>query len=149
MVRMIASGSPDKEWFSGGDMNDGGTETYCGETELDRLRAQLAATEAKWAEQHLEAIARLAGGIAHDLNNLLVVIVSNAHLLRDRLGHDHPGLEEIEDILRATERATELTRRLLASGRKQTLHVEIVDLNTLLKRATPTLRRLLLQTRNH
>jgi PAS domain S-box-containing protein len=77
--------------------------------------------------QKMEAVGRLAGGVAHDFNNLLTAIRASAELLREQLGPDtHGDLEEIE---RACARATDLTRRLLALGRRQVLAAQLLDVN--------------------
>lgn len=93
--------------------------------------------------QKLDAVGRLAGGIAHDFNNLLGVIGGYAELLSHSLGVDHAGQERITQIRRATERATALTRQLLAFGRKQVLQPRVVDVNQLLDDTSDLLRQLL------
>ncbi|WP_310569793.1 PAS domain S-box protein [Gemmatimonas sp.] len=83
--------------------------------------------------QKLEAVGQLAGGIAHDFNNLLTVIRGATGFLRDGFGPTSPYAEDLDAIERATERAEELTRRLLAVGRRQMLRAESVELNQLLR----------------
>ena len=79
--------------------------------------------------QKMEAIGRLAGGVAHDFNNLLMVISGYSEFLLERLGPD-PGLRgPAQEISNAAQRATSLTRQLLAFSRKQILAPKIVDLN--------------------
>jgi signal transduction histidine kinase/DNA-binding response OmpR family regulator len=79
--------------------------------------------------QKMEAIGRLAGGIAHDFNNLLMVISGYSEFLLERLGPD-PGLRgPAQEISSASERATSLTRQLLAFSRKQMLTPKVIDLN--------------------
>ncbi len=79
--------------------------------------------------QKMEAIGRLAGGIAHDFNNLLMVISGYSEFLLERLGPD-PGLRgPAQEISNATQRATSLTRQLLAFSRKQMLAPKVLDLN--------------------
>ena len=90
--------------------------------------------------QKLEAVAQLAGGIAHDFNNLLTVIRGATMFLRDALGDDSPQIEDVAAIDRATTRAEELTRRLLAVGRRQLLRAEPVELGALLKDQLPIIR---------
>ena len=90
--------------------------------------------------QKLEAVAQLAGGIGHDYNNLLAVIRGATGFLRDGVGPTSPHLEDIAAIERATERAEELTRRLLAVGRRQMLRTEAVELNALLRDHLPIIR---------
>ncbi|WP_396222655.1 PAS domain S-box protein [Gemmatimonas sp.] len=90
--------------------------------------------------QKLEAVAQLAGGIGHDYNNLLTVIRGATGFLREGLGPTSPHIEDIAAIERATERAEELTRRLLAVGRRQMLRTEPVELNALLNDQLPIIR---------
>ncbi len=90
--------------------------------------------------QKLEAVAQLAGGIGHDFNNLLTVIRGAAGFLREGVGETSPYLEDLAAIERATERAEELTRRLLAVGRRQMLRSESVELNALLTAQLPVIR---------
>src|ERR1019366_9076898 len=79
--------------------------------------------------QKMEAVGRLAGGIAHDFNNLLMVISGYSEFLLERLG-DEPQLRgPAQEIASAAERASSLTRQLLAFSRKQMLAPRIVNLN--------------------
>jgi PAS domain S-box-containing protein len=79
--------------------------------------------------QKMEAVGRLAGGIAHDFNNLLMVISGYSEFLLERLG-DEPQLRgPAQEIARAAERASSLTRQLLAFSRKQMLAPRVVNLN--------------------
>jgi PAS domain S-box-containing protein len=79
--------------------------------------------------QKMEAIGRLAGGIAHDFNNLLMVISGYSEFLLERLGPDPRLRGPAQEIANATQRATSLTRQLLAFSRKQMLAPKILDLN--------------------
>ncbi len=90
--------------------------------------------------QKLEAVGQLAGGIAHDFNNLLTVIRGSTGFLRESVGPTSPYAEDLDAIERATERAEELTRRLLAVGRRQMLRAESVELNQLLRDQLPVIR---------
>jgi signal transduction histidine kinase len=91
--------------------------------------------------QRLEAVGQLTGGVAHDFNNLLTVIIGNAELLGDRLA-DNPALVGLAQMtLTAAERGAELTQRLLAFARKQTLEPRAVDVNALLTGMNALLRR--------
>jgi len=90
----------------------------------------------------MESVGRLAGGVAHDFNNLLVVINGYCHLLLKDLAATNPQRETIKEILAAGERATELTRQLLAYSRKQILHPRSFDLNQVVTGLRPMLARL-------
>ncbi len=79
--------------------------------------------------QKMEAIGRLAGGIAHDFNNLLMVISGYSEFLLDRLGPDPSLRGPAQEIAGASQRASSLTRQLLAFSRKQMLAPKILDLN--------------------
>jgi PAS domain S-box-containing protein len=79
--------------------------------------------------QKMEAIGRLAGGIAHDFNNLLMVISGYSEFLLERLGPDPRLRGPAQEIANATQRATSLTRQLLAFSRKQLLAPKILDIN--------------------
>ena len=79
--------------------------------------------------QKMEAIGRLAGGIAHDFNNLLMVISGYSEFLLERLGSDQRLRGPAQEISNATQRATSLTRQLLAFSRKQMLTPKVLDLN--------------------
>ena len=79
--------------------------------------------------QKMEAIGRLAGGIAHDFNNILMVISGYSEFLLERVGLDPHLRGPAQEISNATQRATSLTRQLLAFSRKQMLAPKILDLN--------------------
>ncbi len=93
--------------------------------------------------QKMEAIGTLAGGVAHDFNNILTTIIGNASLALMGVGKDDTLREEIEDIKIAGERAAALTRQLLAFSRKQIIRPEILDLNELLTGLEKMLGRLI------
>jgi signal transduction histidine kinase/CheY-like chemotaxis protein len=91
--------------------------------------------------QRLEAIGRLAGGVAHDLNNLLTIILGNAELARSDSGVVDDGA--LGEIRGAAERAAALTRRLLAFGRRQMYSPGLIDVGLTVVAFEPLLRRLL------
>ena len=80
--------------------------------------------------QKMEAIGRLAGGIAHDFNNLLGVIIGYSDLVSEQIGADSPLRNPVEQIRKAGDRASALTRQLLAFSRQQVLETKVFNLNT-------------------
>ena len=106
------------------------------EQERAALRERLRAAE------RVEAIGRLAGGIAHDFNNLLTPILGAASLLRRDPALPAHRRADVEAILEAAERAAELTRQILALGRRQVLRQVPLDLNAEIARTERMLRRM-------
>ena len=92
-------------------------------TERRRLEAQLQQA------QKMDAIGKLAGGVAHDFNNLLMVISSYAELMQNSLPPQHPLRRNVQEIITASRRAADLTRQLLAFGRKQMQSLQFLSLN--------------------
>ncbi len=93
--------------------------------------------------QKMESIGLLAGGVAHDFNNLLGVIGGYTELMLDSMAPDNPHLESVSQIKRAADRATGLTRQLLAFSRRQILRPAVADLNGIIDDAEKMLRRLI------
>ncbi len=91
----------------------------------------------------MEAVGRLAGGVAHDFNNLLTAISTNADLALDSLESGQDVHEELGQIKRAADRASALTRQLLAFSRKQMLQPRVLDINTAVRDAGDLLARLI------
>ncbi len=105
------------------------------------ITRRLALEEQLQQAQRLESIGQLTGGVAHDFNNLLTVILGNAELLEEALEHD-PQLSALLGMVRsAAERGSDLTRRLLAFARRQTLAPETIDVNNMLRDMDGLLRR--------
>jgi two-component system cell cycle sensor histidine kinase/response regulator CckA len=93
--------------------------------------------------EKLEVIGQLAGGVAHDFNNLIVGILGIAQELQDRLQNDPEAVDDLGQIVKAGERAKGLTRQLLAIGRKQAVHPVVLNVNSILLDFEVMLQRLL------
>lgn len=106
-------------------------------TEKKRLEEQFRQA------QKMEAVGRLAGGVAHDFNNLLTVITGYCQMLYERFEDEDPSKEELEQVLKAADRATVLTKKLLAFSRRQIVQPKVIDLNHLLSEMEELLRRLI------
>ncbi|HWP43006.1 MAG TPA: ATP-binding protein, partial [Blastocatellia bacterium] len=106
-------------------------------------------TERKQLEQQLrqaqkmEAIGRLAGGVAHDFNNLLTAILGFSQLLLQRVGDDEISRREVEEVIKAGQRAAALTGQLLAFSRRQVMQVRALDMNCVVADLEKMLRRLI------
>ena len=93
--------------------------------------------------QKMETVGRLAGGVAHDFNNILTVIQGYGEVVLAGLRADDPAREGLEQINRAADRAASLTRQLLAYSRKQVLQPQVLDLNHVVRNMERMLRRLI------
>ncbi|MCA1586739.1 MAG: PAS domain S-box protein, partial [Acidobacteria bacterium] len=93
--------------------------------------------------QKMEAVGRLAGGIAHDFNNLLTAILGYSHFVLEALSASHPARAHVEEIRKAGDSASSLTRQLLAFSRQQILQPQIVDLNDVVAHMDALLRRVI------
>jgi len=107
-------------------------------------RAERRRLEAQFIEgQKMDVIGQLAGGVAHDFNNILAVIIGYCHLMRSDLSPDSPMFKYAEEIWHASERAAGLTRQLLVFSRKQTVQPVVLDLNEVVNDMDQLLRRLI------
>jgi two-component system, cell cycle sensor histidine kinase and response regulator CckA len=93
--------------------------------------------------QKMEAVGQLAGGVAHDFNNLLTIITGYSELIQSQLPVDNPVWTLAGEINQASERATSLTRQLLAFSRKQVLEPKVLNLNTIVIDVERMLNRLI------
>ena len=107
------------------------------ELERQRLEEQLAQA------QKMESIGRLAGGVAHDFNNILMVIMGYGELVLEGLPPESRPRDAMLEVIKAGERARDLTRQLLAFSRKQVLDVRVLDLHSVILGVEKMIRRLL------
>jgi two-component system, cell cycle sensor histidine kinase and response regulator CckA len=112
-------------------------ERRAADAQRERLEDQLRNA------QKLEALGRLAGGVAHDFNNRLVVIMGYAQLVKERLPAASPLVSHTERVIESASRAAELTQQLLAYGRHQVLDARVFDLNATVDNMRRVLERLL------
>lgn len=108
---------------------------------LRDITDEVAEQERLRRAQRLESIGRLAGGLAHDLNNFLTVLAGHAELLSETATAQQA--DSVTAIVRATDRAAALTRQLLEVGRREVMRPTTFDLNALLERQRPTIRQIL------
>jgi PAS domain S-box-containing protein len=107
------------------------------EEERERLQVQLIQA------QKMESVGRLAGGVAHDFNNMLSVIIGHCELALRGLENDHPLHAGLQNIRLAAERSADLTRQLLAFARRQTVAPKVLDINATVTGMLEMLRRLI------
>jgi PAS domain S-box-containing protein len=113
-------------------------------TERKRAEEQTRSVEEQLRQaQKLETIGRLAGGVAHDFNNMLSIILGYGEAILQTLHHDDPLHNEIKEIVKAGERSAALTRQLLAFSRRQTLQPRVLDLNVVINNLEKMLHRLI------
>ncbi len=93
--------------------------------------------------QKMESVGRLAGGVAHDFNNMLNVIIGNVELAMDKVSPKAPIQEELKQIHEAAERSVDITRQLLAFARRQTISPQALDLNEAIENMLKMLQRLI------
>jgi two-component system cell cycle sensor histidine kinase/response regulator CckA len=93
--------------------------------------------------QKMEAIGNLAGGVAHDFNNMLSIILGNAEMILENLEETHPVIANLQEIQKAVKRSTDLIRQLLAFARKQTIAPKVIDINEAVEGMLKMLKRLI------
>jgi PAS domain S-box-containing protein len=113
------------------------TERRRAELEQEKLQNQLLQAH------KMESVGRLAGGVAHDFNNMLGVILGHTQMALDQLDPAHPLCADLKEVYRAAERSAELTRQLLAFARRQTVAPKVLDLNETVYGMLKMLRRLI------
>jgi two-component system, cell cycle sensor histidine kinase and response regulator CckA len=113
------------------------TDEKTAEEERARLQQQLLQAS------KMESIGRLAGGVAHDFNNMLNVIIGHVEFALDQIDASHPITGDLLEVQRAAQRSADLTRQLLAFARRQAIAPRIIDLNDYVGRMLSMLRRLI------
>ena len=114
------------------------------ERQRNEAEAALRASEAQLRQsQKMEAIGQLAGGVAHDFNNMLTAILSYARMLSDDLPAENPMRLDLEQIVAAGERAAGLTRQLLAFSRQQVIQPHLLELGQVVRGVEGMLRRVI------
>jgi len=93
--------------------------------------------------QKMEAVGQLAGGVAHDFNNMLGVILGHAEMVMEQIDPDDPILDNMKEIRKAARRSADITHQLLAFARKQTVAPKVIDLNETIEGMLKMLRRLI------
>lgn len=110
---------------------------------LHKEKEQAKLQEQFQQAQKMESVGRLAGGVAHDFNNMLSIILGYGEIALDKLHQGDPLREDMQEIVEAGRRSAALTRQLLAFSRKQTLQPEVLDLNHLVRELDKMLHRLI------
>jgi two-component system, cell cycle sensor histidine kinase and response regulator CckA len=113
------------------------TERKRAEEEREKLHAQLLQA------QKMESVGRLAGGVAHDFNNMLGVIIGNAELAMLEVDPDAPVYQNLQQIFKTAQRSAGLVRQLLGFARKQTVSPKVLDLNDTVSGMLKMLRQLI------
>jgi len=142
--RLIAKDGSEKfvrDWTFIVRDNDGRITHYKGIvediTKQRSLEAQLAQA------QKMEAVGRLAGGVAHDYNNILSVIIGYSELAMGKVEAEDPLRADLKEIYTAAKRSKDITRQLLAFARKEIIALEVLDLNAAVKNMIKILRKLI------
>ncbi|MFA6010771.1 MAG: PAS domain-containing protein [Desulfobacteraceae bacterium] len=113
------------------------TDRKQAEEEKEKLQAQLNQA------QKMESVGRLAGGVAHDFNNMMGVILGHVEMILYQMAPTQPIYADIQEIQKAAQRSADLTRQLLAFARKQTVALKVLDLNGTVEGMLKMLRRLI------
>ncbi len=106
-------------------------------SEREKLHSQLIQA------QKMESVGRLAGGVAHDFNNMLMVIMGYAEISINMLNPDNPIYENLVQILNAAQRSSDITRQLLAFARKQAVYPKVININQSIENMLKMLKRLI------
>ena len=113
------------------------TQRKKNEAERNHLQAQLNQS------QKMESVGRLAGGVAHDFNNMLGVIIGHTELALGKISPDHPIFKNLNEIQKAAQRSADLTHQLLAFARKETVVPQVLEINDTVGNMLEMLRRII------
>lgn len=109
------------------------------QTEKEREKLQDQLTQA----QKMESVGRLAGGVAHDYNNMLSVILGYTEMALEKVPYSDPLRTDLQEIYKAAKRSSEITQQLLAFARKQSIEPKALDINAVIEKMLNMLRRLI------
>lgn len=124
-------------------LQEGQTGFACMDVDITERKRNEKLQEELAQAQKMESVGRLAGGVAHDFNNMLQAILGNAALALEEAPPGSSLRESLEEIQHSARRSADLTRQLLAFARKQTIQPKVLDLNTTLEGMLKMLRRLI------
>ncbi len=113
------------------------TDKRKAEQEKEKLQMQLIQS------QKIESVGRLAGGVAHDFNNMLSIIYGYVGLMLNKIDEDNPFYASLSEVMKAAERSADLTRQLLAFARQQPVAPRLLDVNETIEKVLKMLRRLI------
>jgi PAS domain S-box-containing protein len=107
------------------------------------IHDKVLADERLQQAQRLQAAGQLAGGVAHEVNNMMTIVIGCGDFALDALGPEHPQRGEVQEMVKAATRAADVTRQLLTYSRQQVVRVLVLDLNEVVREITPALTRLI------
>ena len=142
-VRVTKDGQPLNVSISVSPLRDAKGEVVGASAIARDITAQRKAEDQLHQSQKMEAIGRLAGGVAHDFNNILAIISACTEFLRDRIDHAAESSHYVENIRKSIERGSSLTRQLLTFSRSSVIRPRVLDLNERLKDVGKLLRPLM------
>jgi PAS domain S-box-containing protein len=106
------------------------------------IHERVEAEQQMLGAQRLQAVGTLAGGMAHEVNNMMTAVLGFGEIVAAALGANHPQRADLDEMIRAGARAADVTRQLLAFSRRQVLKPAVVDINLIVTELVPVLRRL-------